>query len=54
MRNSKSFSIIVFLAFLVFSYQNIFSQNNSDEFLKLVMQGDIKEVENYIEKGEIK
>ena len=51
MKNVKPLCLIFLFAFIVFLNQSLFSQDNSEEFLKSIMQGEIKEVENYIDMG---
>ena len=47
----KLMSLICVLAFVVLFNQSVYSQDNSEEFLKSIMQGEIKEVENYVDMG---
>ena len=51
MKTVNLISFIFLFASLVLPVQGLFSQDNTNEFLKSIMQGDAEEVEGFIEKG---
>jgi hypothetical protein len=49
--NVKYFSAFLIFTILMFLAQDNFAKDNSEGFLNSIRQGDIKKVEEYIDKG---